>query len=181
MNDSTINIHVLFHLLCYLLSSTIVILIIDMSTTKDNACKIQRETPCMGIISSSTTGLKPTSKSLKTRQKPSKTKSISVAENSHTPVSEGEDTSRQQINCVTPPGDCIGPISHIPVRKKKKTKSKTKHFKMMKIPSSDDKDTKISVNFPTDGNIISGDETCPVVADSSALVPVNMGSSWKEN
>ena len=152
-----------------------------MTTTKDSACKTQRETPCMSIISSSTTGMKPTSKSLKTRQKPSKTNSISVGEKSHTPVSE-EDTSRQQIICVTPPGDCIAPISRIPVRKKKKTKSKTKHLKMMKIPSSDDKDTKIPVSFPTNGNIISHDDvTCPVVADSSALVPVNMGSSWKEN
>lgn len=152
-----------------------------MTTTKYSACKTQRETPCMSSISSSTKGMKPTSKSLKTRQKPSKTKSISVGEKSHTPVSE-EDTSRQQIICVTPPGDCIATISRIPVRKKKKTKSKTKHSKRMKIPSSDDKATKTSVNFPTNGNIIShDDQTCPVVADSSALVPVNMGLSWKEN
>ena len=155
-------------------------LIIDMTTTKDSACKTQRETPCMSIISSSTTGMKPTSKSLKTRQKPSKTNSISVGEKSHTPVSE-EDTSRQQIICVTPPGDCIAPISRIPVRKKKKTKSKTKHSKRMQIPSSDDKATKI-FNFPTDDNIIShDDETCLIVADSSSLVPMNTGSSWKEN
>lgn len=112
-----------------------------MTITKDSACKTQRETPCMSIISSSTTGMKPTSKSLKTRQKPSKTKSISVGENSHTPVSEGEDASHQQINCVTPPGDGIAPI--------------------FRIPSSDDKATKTSVNFPTDGNIISrDDQTC---------------------